>query len=489
MPGKIFCSTLFAIFFGFAQAHAQGLISLPAYSDIDWCAWENIPEEEAKAAYDRFEASTAAISEAIRQMQNVRRAIQRSGGPKNFDDLTIAVTVTRNLIVLEAAWYRQARILDCLAEKLEAYIVAREKRFGDRRGGRGGRLLGDARDEQARLAEIRRWLDGFRGLVDADGNPAVIIDGTTLILPIEPGGQGGLAYPGGGPKAGTRYAPFWNPIDKRWVAVPAGPQNPIDRDRYAQLDLLMRGPHGRDVAPPDEALYLHSRLLERSLPADPSAVAPIGDPWLFVLKGGLGVNLPAGDSALDPFNQAIARDPGFAARLSGGVVWPDALGSVDVGLDLVGIYGRTNNDELRNLGGGGVNISGSTQYVGLLPFLSLEFPIFDWSAFVGGGFGVGHQWMDLTVGGVSQATASGTGWVGQLGGGVWAPLGRCTDVGIEGYYTIFDDIDGRTAGGTPFELDGAEDITIMLSLRQKFSGPLGEPFAPILDTQAFATCP
>lgn len=501
MAGRLAFFLFTTAFLLCAPAGAQSLASIPSYSDIDWCAWENIPEEEAQKAYDRFETSMAAMSEIIRNMQDVHRDILRRGGPEDFVELTVAVTATRHILVLEAAWYRQKRILDCLAEKLEAYIVARDKLFGGGRGGRGGTLSDAVRAQQDRLAEIRAWLDGFRGLVDGDGNPAVIIQGTQLILPVPPGGQGGMAYPGGGAEAGTRYVPIWNPIDRRWEAVPAGPQNPIGEDRYADLGLILRdwtGGGTREPVPggtvrdPSRLLERESRIADGSVDtlADGGGLPPLSPPLEFVLKGGIGANLSAKDLDLDPFNQFIVRDPAFAGRFGAGLVWRDVIGGGDVGLDLVAIYGRTINDRLGNPSGGALNTSGRTDYVGLLPFVSVEFPIiFDWSVFVGGGLGLGHQWSELTVGGVSQAKASGTGLLGQIGGGIRVPVTPCTDVGLEGYYTLVGDIDGRTAGGTTYTQDGAEDVSFMLSLRTRFSDPFGPIGEPILDTQAFATCP
>lgn len=492
-----------AVLAGAAPVGAQYVFTAPSFSDIDWCAWENIPEEEASKAYDRFEANLATMSQIIRDQKLLLDRLKSPGGMGDLSDLATAVAATKNIVVLEAAWYRQKRILDCLAERLEAYILAREKKPGEETGPggtiRGKDLLERAKAGQSGLADIRGGLDGFRGFVDDAGGGTLFVDGVPHPLPdIRDTASGAgkttlVETISSIPE--EHYAPYWNPIDKRWIRVPVGRSDPIDERRYSQLELLIRHgtPAGREASPGDP-IYLHSRLLERPLSTDQDDADAPGDvpsPLSVFIKGGIGGTWPANDTELTPFNQAIAREPGFAGRFGGGVMWPDVFGEVDLGVDLVGVYGGSINDQLLNLGGGApLNTSGRTEYVGFLPFLSLEFPLFgDWSGFIGGGLGIGHQWMDLTVGGVSQAKASGTGLVGQVGGGIWVPITGCTDVGLETYYTFFDDIDGRTLGGTPFSLEGSRDISVMLSVRTEFSNLLGTPFKPILDTDAFATCP
>lgn len=498
-----------AVLAGAAPAGAQYVFTAPSFSDIDWCAWENIPEEEASKAYDRFEANLATMSQIIRDQKLLLNRLKSPGGMGDLSDLAAAVAATKNIVVLEAAWHRQKRILDCLAERLEDYILAREKKPGEETGPggtiRGKDLLERAKAGQSGLADIRGGLDGFRGFVDDAGGGTLFVDGVPHPLPdIRDTASGAgkttlVETISSIPE--EHYAPYWNPIDKRWIRVPVGRSDPIDEKRYSQLELLIR--HGTSAgreASPGDPIYLHSRLLERPVStvqggAD-GETGSIGTangppPIVVFLKGGLGVNWPGNDTELTPFNQAIERDAGIAGRFGVGVGWRDVFGDVDVGLDLVGVYGGSINDQLLNLGGGApLNTSGRTEYIGVLPFLSLEFPLFgEWSGFVGGGLGIGHQWMDLTVGGISQAKASGTGLVGQVGGGIWVPITGCTDVGLETYYTFFDDIDGRTLGGTPFSLEGSRDISVMLSVRTEFSNLLDTPFKPILDTDAFATCP
>lgn len=454
-------------------------------SDINWCEWETISAAEAQVAYDRFENSLLVISANIRFMQNMLRDIEREGGIRNFRSFVQANIATRNIIKLEATWHDQKRILECLAEKLEEFEIARKKRdagSGDAGGdGRGGKLTEDVTGWQAELKKIRERLDRIRGGLDQDGNAVLVIGDQVIKLPT-PTEDGVFIDAPIDPSSMHRTLPLFNPSAETWQMEEASSEDPLDGTRYANLTILLRpGTRfpGRE-AYPNDTFYLPSRLLERSarLAEDPPVEPPATSSGPFsavgiYLKGGLGPNFGIGDYDLDPFNQYVVRDPGLAGRVAIGAMWPNVIGRAGIGLDLVGQVGRTTNDEVRNRTTPGVlNVSGSTDYVAILPFVSLEVPIFrNWSASVGGGVGVGHQWTNLTGGGASLAKTSGTTFVGQVGGSIWAPVAPCFDLGVETYYTRFGDVKGRTNTGTPITAAGPlSDLSVFITLRAKIGG-------------------
>lgn len=504
-----------------------------AKSEINWCEWETISAAEAQVAYDRFENSLLVISANIRFMQNMLRDIEREGGIKDFRSFVQANIATRNIIKLEATWHDQKRILECLAEKLEEFELARKK-LGDGSGGPGGKLEEDVTDLEAELKKIRDRLDRIRGGRDKDGNAVLLIRDQIIRLPI-PTEDGIILDDDDTDSSGSsRSLPLFDENGNAWVPLNAGPglgftiessgaepginEIPIGNDQSVfmtpgfappdpsppkDLSNTLTGQSdenktqvtqtddptpetsvptdrtGREAYPRD-TFYDSSRLLERGTrtagdpPVDttPPAPGPFSAVGIY-LKGGFGPNFGIGDYDLDPFNQYVVRDPGLAGRVAIGAMWPNVIGNAGIGLDLVGQVGRTTNDVVRNRTTPGVlNVSGSTDYVAVLPFVSLEVPIFrNWSASVGGGVGVGHQWTNLTGGGASLAKTSGTTFVGQVGGSIWAPVAPCFDLGVETYYTRFGDVKGRTNTGTPITAAGPlSDLSVFLTLRAKIGG-------------------
>ncbi|MBZ0216554.1 MAG: hypothetical protein K8F25_08380 [Fimbriimonadaceae bacterium] len=187
------------------------------------------------------------------------------------------------------------------------------------------------------------------------------------------------------------------------------------------------------------------------------------------ISGGIGVNVPLDDIELDPFSQAEQRNPNFGGMLEVGGLHP-----LDNGYNLLyglrALFNQTDNTRLINLGAPGFqNNNGETKYYGVLPFVGLSFPVSGpWFGEVTGGVGWGHQDFRLVTGGVTVASASGDGWLGQGSIGVKRYLTGCLLIGVTGYLTAMQGIDGATNTAVPFRTGGLTDLAILSVLSYQF---------------------
>ncbi|MGI9414411.1 MAG: hypothetical protein ACR2PM_12125 [Hyphomicrobiales bacterium] len=212
---------------------------------------------------------------------------------------------------------------------------------------------------------------------------------------------------------------------------------------------------------------------QTQVPETPAAPGP-GDRTnlLVTLEAGMGATLPAGDGDLSGLAGAVARDPGVAGRLGIGVTWLNAIGPAHLSLGLVGVVGETKSERLVDRGGlGPLDTGGTGSYVGILPFLSVELPLFDGvNARFGGGLGIAHQDISVVDGGVELVDADGASLIAQFGGGLRAAVTPCMDFGIDVFATYLDDVGGRTNLGAPVRYGGTWDVAAYLGVRVALSG-------------------
>lgn len=219
-------------------------------------------------------------------------------------------------------------------------------------------------------------------------------------------------------------------------------------------------------------------VVHRQPPApEPPVAAGPSDPAgpLVTLEAGMGVTVPAGDGDLSGIAGAIARDPGIAARFGLGVTWLNAVGPAHLSLGLVGVAGQTKADRLVDRGGPPtLTTSGRAGYVGVLPFASIELPVFDGiNARFGAGLGVAYQDLSVVDGGLEIVDADGASLIAQFGGGLRAQVTPCMDVGIDVFATYLDDVGGRTNLGAPVRYGGTWDVAAYLGVRVALAGPGG----------------
>lgn len=240
---------------------------------------------------------------------------------------------------------------------------------------------------------------------------------------------------------------------------PAGPKQG-DRTETADPPLVTR---------PDAP---RTTLVQRQPPVTD---APQDAGPLVTLEAGMGITFPGGDGDLAGIAGAIARDPGIAARFGIGVTWANALGPAHVSLGLVGIAGETKADRLVDRGGPpSLDTAGQAAYAGILPFASVELPVFDGvNVRLGGGVGIAHQDLSVVDGGVELIDADGTSLVAQVGGGVRTRLTPCMDIGVDVFATYLDDVKGRTNLGAPVRYGGTWDVAAYLGVRVALAGQAG----------------
>ena len=250
------------------------------------------------------------------------------------------------------------------------------------------------------------------------------------------------------------------------------PPAAADREGRAQTDETPA------VRPAPETGGQRTTIVHRQPPAPepPVAAGPSGPAGpLITLEAGMGVTVPAGDGDLSGIAGAIARDPGIAGRFGVGVTWLNAVGSAHLSLGLVGVAGQTKADRLVDRGGPpALNTTGRATYVGVLPFASIELPVFDGvNARFGAGLGVAYQDLSVVDGGLEIVDADGASLIAQFGGGLRAQVTPCMDVGIDVFATYLDDVDGRTNLGAPVRYGGTWDVAAYLGVRVALAGPGG----------------
>jgi len=215
------------------------------------------------------------------------------------------------------------------------------------------------------------------------------------------------------------------------------------------------------------------KIVPREKVENDKVVKRINNNPIWFIEGGAGVTSPLNSPDLDPFNQFIDNSAGPNVRVVGGVIWPNAIGNMHLGVGIAAIGARTVPGKVGNkLIPGVLNTGGQRDYFGVLPSLWVEIPVFDRTNLrLGGGLGLVKQEFGLNAGGVSVARASGTTLAGQIGGGLRFMGGPNWDVGIDTYATHIGSISGRTNTNIPFRLGGQWDLLTTISFRYQFGGP------------------
>lgn len=207
---SIFAAIVAGVSLTAAQATAQTLVvPVPNYHTIDWCAWETISESQAQEVYDQYYTSLIHVSAAIRANKAAIAELSSPGALGVLGGIALARVIggregalqavagelggrlpkllkfTINLTRLRQHYAIQRRIIDCMGERLEAFIVAREKRkkFGDKVPDWLPQALDRMKKVKVKLDENGRKLAEISILITPLGTPFVKIGPLIIVLP------------------------------------------------------------------------------------------------------------------------------------------------------------------------------------------------------------------------------------------------------------------------------------------------------------------